>query len=154
MLTRGGSCQVASSGTEAAEAGYDSWFCRQPHCVLLWSSKERGRFRLSDSFAYDGKAPEPVQSLSFGWMLNQSFATGATERFPQELNQEQRVRQWPDIRQWCVKGSGRGRIGQKRKGAGGCSSGSLLNIGKKKTGEEEEERRRRKGMTRKMGQDV
>lgn len=44
-----------------------------------------------------------------------------------------------------MKGSGRGRIGQKRKGAGGCSSGSLLNIGKKKNrrgrgGEEEEER--------------
>lgn len=46
-------------------------------------------------FADDGKATEPVQSLSFGWMFNQSLATGATERFPQVLNQEQRVRQWP-----------------------------------------------------------
>lgn len=54
------------------------------------------------------------------------------------------------IRQQCMKGSARGRIGQRRKGAGGCSGVSPVNT--KKTGEEEE--RRRKGMARKMGEDV
>lgn len=35
--------------------------------------------------AYDGKAPEALQSLSVGGMLAQSLATGATQRFPQVL---------------------------------------------------------------------
>lgn len=100
--------------------------------------------------ACDGKAPEPVQSLSVGWMLNQSLATGATERFPQVLESRAVCPLVASIRQQCMKGSARGRIGQRRKGAGGCSGVSPVNT--EKTGEEEE--RRRKGMARKMGEDV
>lgn len=89
--------------------------------------------------ACDGKAPEPVQSLSVGWMLNQSLATGATERFPQVLESRAVCPLVASIRQQCLKGSGRGRIGQRRKGAGGCSSVSPVNTGKK------QERKRRGG---------
>lgn len=41
----------------------------------------------------------------------------------------------------------------ERRGAGGSSSGSPVNVGKWEK-EEEEERRRRKGMARKPGKDV
>lgn len=89
--------------------------------------------------AYDGNAPEPVQSLGVGWMLSQSLATGAMERFPQVLESGAVCPLVARFRQRRVTGSGRGRIGQKRKGAGGCSSVTPVNIGKK------QERKRRRG---------
>lgn len=109
MLTRGGSCQGASSGTEAAPAGQDSWFHPQPCRGLLWSSEERGSFQVVTQFClWRGqllsRSTASVFFFFFGWMLSQSLATGATERFPQVGNEEQRVRRRPGSDSGAWKG--------------------------------------------------
>lgn len=102
--------ELPSSGQWDRGSRSGIWFLILPSAPLCSSVVVQGKRQVQVVFEKiclwwesSWASPEPLFFFFFGWMLNQSLATGATERFPQVRESRAACPSVAGMRRWCVK---------------------------------------------------